>query len=152
MKKLFFLLIFSSFITTIKCQSLNLQALIGDVYRKTDIGLFSKEQLCYIIPEDVKFIDTTAKDPSIRPRLLYFQNESNFADYLKKAGQTFFLIVHFDKLTYGNTEITMEVSRITAESYFGSNRLFTPVSRERIALFYSKRLKAWKFASVIRRY
>ncbi|HVT61885.1 MAG TPA: hypothetical protein VHD33_00145 [Legionellaceae bacterium] len=133
-------------------QSINLKEILRQVYSKpADLPVIKGEEIDYIVPPHLEFIDTSKAIQAKLPfDLLYLKDLKSFEGHLKKVHNVTILSVDYNVL-YGNAlEITLEITKTKDSQYFGRYKFFTFIDKRRIKLVYDKENGTWSYNRLIK--
>ena len=133
-------------------QSINLNEILRQAYSKpSDLSVIKGEELDYIIPPHLDFVDTSKTvQTKLTFNLRYFRDSRSFEEHLKKIHNATILSVDYNSI-YGNAlEITLEIDKTENKQYFGTYKFFMFIDKRRIKLIYNKENGTWVYDSLIR--
>ncbi|BAU56161.1 hypothetical protein [Mucilaginibacter gotjawali] len=131
-------------------QKLNLQDVINSAYAKRDRAFLDNRVLCFLIPANINFIDTSTL--KVNTLSLVFFNEPSFKKYIKKSESAFALQVIYDSLEVGELQMKLEISKVDAENYFITPRIFTYIDRKMVLLKYDSVKNAWVYNKLLKQW
>jgi hypothetical protein len=153
MKKIIiFLLLLLFRLQNVEGQSLNLTNILKEAYSKeSDLSVISGEEVDYIVPPSIAFLDTILPDKNkLTFKLVYFKNQKLFEDHLRQAHSVSVLSIVYNKIYDGTLEITLSVAKTKDSQYFGAHRFYTFVDRRTISLIYNKQKNQWEYGSLLK--
>jgi len=147
MKKIVLAIICFTFPSLIYAQNLSLQNVVNKTYSETNAKVFNNN-LCYIIPWEIAFIDTVQKssDPIM---IEFFKSSSSFKKYLDIKVNAFVLKIKVQSVKFNRMELTMSVSKANAQNYSDNIKLYTFVDERKVLLKYNTKSEKWVFDKVI---
>jgi len=129
-------------------QRINLKNTINKIYNKNDVKNFVTKNLCYVIPWEINFIDTT--NNSAQPvNILYFKSIGLFKKHLEEKGKAKMLRVKFDDITNSEIIMTVSIGEVNSENYSERFKLLEYIDERRVSLRYDHKTKKWIYKKLI---
>jgi cystathionine beta-lyase/cystathionine gamma-synthase len=134
-------------------QNINLKDILKDAYSKrSDLSIIKDEKLSYIVPEYIRFVDTTQSGKKPYTFDISYYNKTSFEEQLKKAHQATVVCVFYDELANNSMKLTIDISKTKDDQYFGAFKFFVFVDKRQVKLIYNKTKGLWEYASLLKIY
>jgi hypothetical protein len=133
-------------------QSIKLAGVLNSAFSKpSEIPALKGQEIDYIIPQFIDFIDTSKSDAINYPfKILYFLNKNAFENHLKKVNEITFLSIYYNNISDGSITLTLEMSKTKESQYSSRYKFFTFVDKRTIRLNYNKEKKSWEYGALIK--
>jgi len=138
--------------SSVNGQSIKIADVIRSAYSKgPDLFAVKNQELNYIVPQYISFIDTIDNVPkSSSFKILFHKDNTSFEKHLKKVKALTTLFIYFDSIRKDVLEITPELSNTTEDQYFGVCKFFIYRDKRRIKLVYNKTKKKCEYHSLVK--
>jgi hypothetical protein len=134
-------------------QNINLRDILKEAYsQKSAMSIIKDEKLSYIVPEYIRFLDTTQSGKKPYAFDICYYNIKSFEEQLKKDHAATVVSLFYDELSNDSMKLTIDISKTKDDQYFGAFKFFVFVDKRQVKLIYNKTKGLWEYASLLKIY